>query len=224
MSVYKKLQAARLELSQATFKKSGFNSFADFNYFELGDFLPTTHFVFNTIGICGVFSFDVDDTGKEWCRLRVVDVDNSNDFVDFTSPVVYAQMTKSNPIQVLGSTHTYMRRYMWLLALELTERDQVDAMDQSKLAPPKQAPSVKVEKVNEAVTVVTVDNMPKGLTEEQKLLIEGLLKFGECCTTKDDLIALWKKNQTEIDKLKVASPEEYQVLLDGYSVFKAKFE
>ena len=41
MTVYKKLQAARHELSKANLKKSGLNSFGGWKYYELGDFIPT---------------------------------------------------------------------------------------------------------------------------------------------------------------------------------------
>ena len=40
LSVYKKLQMARLALVQTTLKKSGRNKFAGYEYFELGDFIP----------------------------------------------------------------------------------------------------------------------------------------------------------------------------------------
>ena len=43
MSVYRKLQAVRYELSKLNLKKSGKNKFAGFEYFELGDFMPTAH-------------------------------------------------------------------------------------------------------------------------------------------------------------------------------------
>jgi len=34
---------------------------------------------------------------------------------------------KGHVIQNLGSTHTYLRRYLWVMALELVESDEVDA-------------------------------------------------------------------------------------------------
>ena len=38
MSVYKKLQEARIKLQNTELKKSGHNKFAGYKYFELGDF------------------------------------------------------------------------------------------------------------------------------------------------------------------------------------------
>jgi hypothetical protein len=56
--VYAKLQKARIKLQSAAIKKSGHNKFAGYQYFELGDFLPTINEIFNELGLCSVISFD----------------------------------------------------------------------------------------------------------------------------------------------------------------------
>ena len=61
MSVYKKLQKARLALVQTALKKSGKNKFAGYEYFELGDFLPAIQKICNDVGLCGVVSFNKED-------------------------------------------------------------------------------------------------------------------------------------------------------------------
>jgi hypothetical protein len=43
--------------------------------------------------------------------------------------MVYASMEKLQAIQNLGSTHTYMRRYLWLMCMEIVENDAVDAVE-----------------------------------------------------------------------------------------------
>jgi hypothetical protein len=222
MSVYKKLQAARLELSQTVLKKSGKNKFAGFEYFELGDFLPATHSIFNSVGICGVFSFYANDQNEEWCTLKVIDVEDSNSTVEFNSPVVKAEMNKSNPIQVLGATHTYMRRYMWLLALELTENDQVDSVDQSTFKQSTKPIPVKPEPIEEIVKEVVVE-APKEVkvpTDKDLTFVEGLVKFGKTCDTLAMLADLWKGNQKEIDVLKVDHPALYDQLLAEFGKVK----
>ena len=57
MSVYKKLMIARLKLQQLSLKKSGHNKFAGYQYFELGDFLPSVQDLFGEVGLCGTVSF-----------------------------------------------------------------------------------------------------------------------------------------------------------------------
>ena len=51
MSVYKKLMIARLKLQQLSLKKSGHNKFAGYQYFELGDFLPSVQDLFGEVGL-----------------------------------------------------------------------------------------------------------------------------------------------------------------------------
>ena len=60
MKVFKKLQQARVALLDANLKKSGKNKFAGFEYFELGDFMPTINRIFLDVGLCGVVHFTVD--------------------------------------------------------------------------------------------------------------------------------------------------------------------
>jgi ERF superfamily len=229
MTVFKKLQKARYELSRVSMKKSGRNGYAEFDYFELGDFLPTVHNVFGEIGLCGVFSFDQDDNGKEWCRLRIVDVDDPAIFVDFNSPVVYAQMSKANPIQALGATHTYMRRYMWLVALELTENDQVDALDQSSFK--QQAKPVPVKnKLQQhelqiespiAPPMESIDeSTPKIDAPSSELFVEVMVKFGEACESEQKLAQLWKVNQKSIDDLQKNDEQLFNNLKSMFGEFR----
>ena len=131
--VYSKLQKARVLLQEQPLKKSGFNSFAGFKYFELADFLPSINVIFDNLGLCSVFSI-ID--GK--ATLRIVDSE-SGGVIYFSSPIAEAGAGKAPPIQALGSMHTYLRRYLMLNALEITEHDAVDATikkDEPKSAKP----------------------------------------------------------------------------------------
>jgi len=131
--VYSKLQKARVLLQEQPLKKSGFNSFAGFKYFELADFLPSINVIFDNLGLCSVFSIcDGEAT------LRIVDSE-SGGAIYFASPIADAASGKAPPIQALGSMHTYLRRYLFLNALEITEHDAVDATikkDEPKSAKP----------------------------------------------------------------------------------------
>jgi hypothetical protein len=124
MSVYKKLQEARVRLHKTQLNKSGKNNYAGFTYFELADFIPQVTEIFNDVGLCGVVSF-TNDTA---C-LTVHEADG-NGMITFTSPLVMAENAKGQAIQSLGSTHTYFRRYLWLMCMEITENDVVDSVEQ----------------------------------------------------------------------------------------------
>jgi hypothetical protein len=125
MSVYKKLQEARVILHKTQLNKSGKNKFAGFNYFELADFIPQVTEIFNKVGLCGVVSF-TNDTAY----LTVHETEGDG-FISFTSPLVMAENAKGQAIQSLGSTHTYFRRYLWLMCMEIIENDVIDAVDQT---------------------------------------------------------------------------------------------
>ena len=110
MKVFKKLQQARVTLLDANLKKSGKNKFAGFEYFELGDFMPTINKIFLDIGLCGVVHFTAD-----YAVLTIYDADSeTGEHIEFRSPLVLAENAKGQLIQSMGSTHTYFRRYLFL--------------------------------------------------------------------------------------------------------------
>ena len=122
MNVYKKLQAARVALQGTALKKSGNNKFAGYNYFELGDFLPTINDLFHTAGLCSVVSF-----GPELATLRVIDTEDGSS-VEFTSPMGSASLKGCHEVQNIGAVETYQRRYLYVTALEIVEHDALEAV------------------------------------------------------------------------------------------------
>jgi hypothetical protein len=119
--VYEKLQQARIKLQSEPLKKSGHNKFAGYQYFELGDFLPTINRIFAELKLCSVISFT-----KDYAELRIVDTENSG-VITFSSPMADANLKGCHPIQNLGAVETYSRRYLYVTALEIVEHDALDA-------------------------------------------------------------------------------------------------
>jgi hypothetical protein len=134
--VYAKLQKARMMLQAAPLKKSGHNKFAGYQYFELGDFLPTINQIFHELGLCSVVSFT-----KDYAELRIVDTDNGG-YITFSSPMADANLKGCHPIQNLGAVETYSRRYLYVTALEIVEHDALDATTGSE-APKSAKPITK---------------------------------------------------------------------------------
>lgn len=225
MNVFKKLQEARVKLHGTPLNKSGKNNFAKFNYFELADFIPTVTKIFNDLGLCGIVSFSASDA-----YLTIYNVDGEkDDFVTFTSPLVMASMDRVQPIQSLGATHTYMRRYLWLMAMEIVENDAVDAAEP---ATPTLAPSFKPAKAATipAPKAKVATNMNKGdwsiSTEDVAnnlpaviLAAEALLAVVE---TEEDLKAMFQINRGIFDQVQKASAEEYQALMGKFTATKEK--
>lgn len=122
-NVYQKLNEARLQFIKGGVKKSGKNMSLAFKYYELEDIVPTALEIFNKIGLISVVSI-----AEELATMKIVDTDNPTDFIEFTSPMRYPTENKGiNPIQALGGSHTYMRRYLYLMALDVCEADEIDA-------------------------------------------------------------------------------------------------
>jgi hypothetical protein len=206
MSVYKKLQKARVLLGESPIKKSGKNKFAGYEYFELGDFIPTVNAIFDKVGLCGVVSFG------EQATLTVYDTDGDGQVV-FSSPLVYAENVKGQAIQSLGSTHTYFRRYLWLMALELVEFDLIDSLPQQDKPKPI---AVEVKPV--------VKEVPKESDGDLEPLAEVLITFGETCEDLKELTSFWKKNQSGIDRMKVQKPELFKNVQEAFAQYKSKFK
>lgn len=127
-SVYKKLARAKVMLQKSGLKKSGYNPYDKFYYFDLGDFLPRVNEIFDELGLIGVFNIvskTVDGIVEETANLQIFNIDKTDEFLSYTSPT--AEAAQRNPIQGLGSKHTYMRRYLYMEALDIAETDMVDA-------------------------------------------------------------------------------------------------
>jgi hypothetical protein len=215
MSVYRKLQAARAEFLSMPIKKSGKNNFANFEYFELSDFIPTVSKLFDMAGLCGVVRFtDTEAT------LTVYDADGDGSIV-FTSPFVMAENAKGQAIQSLGSTHTYFRRYLWLLAMDIVEVDLVDAAAPAE--PVKKSKPVEKQTVQGAdrewrITIAESDGeWQKGMHKATELI----LNFAE---SKDNVVKIFQTNRNLYDKLKEDHADIYADVMQLFTAAKAKFK
>ena len=220
MTVFKKLQAARHQLLNSGIEKSGHNKFSNYHYFELGDFIPAAHKIFNEIGLCGVVRF------AETATLTVYDTEGDGS-VEFTTPVVYAENAKGQAIQSLGSTHTYIRRYLWLMALELVENDVIDSLPQEEKPKAVEKPAEKKPVVIDKgenfkeweIKVRKVDDeaeWPEMIAEVTHLAL-GFAKSAA------DVQNIFKNNRGHFDKLKSDYPTMYEDLLANFKAKKDSF-
>jgi hypothetical protein len=123
MSVYTKLNTARLELQGMELSKSGHNKFAGYKYFELGDFLPEIQNIFAKLGLCGIVSYTGD-----LASLTIVDTEDNSQIV-ITSPMGSAALKGCHEVQNIGAVETYQRRYLWVTAMEIVEHDALDSSE-----------------------------------------------------------------------------------------------
>lgn len=128
-NVYQRLLKARALFLGADPKKSGKNMQLAYKYFELDDIVPIATKIFEEVGLISLVSF-VEDKAT----MLIVNTDASDDCVAFTAPfkpiepiVSNAGKQVTNEMQALGSSITYMRRYLYMLALDICEPDGIDA-------------------------------------------------------------------------------------------------
>ena len=144
-NVYQKLIKAREQFLNSDIQKTGKNMHLSFKYFELDDIVPTAIRIFATVGLAPVVNFTSDTA-----TMTIVNTDNPEDTVSFTAPfnqiapiVSNAGKQATNEMQALGSSITYMRRYLYMIALDICESDSIDANLGAGEAPTPSAPAEK---------------------------------------------------------------------------------
>lgn len=119
--IHEKLQKARVELQDKQLKKSGKNKFAGFTYYELADIIPTINKMFLDLKLSSNFSIKDD-----LATLVITDWEDGSK-EEFTSPKETLELKGCTKVQALGGVHTYLKRYLYLNALEIVEADMLDA-------------------------------------------------------------------------------------------------
>lgn len=231
MSVYKKLNEARIALQNAPLHKSGNNKFAGYKYFELGDFLPTINNIFNNIGLCGIVSFSSD-----LATLTITDTEDGSQVL-ITSPMGSASLKGCHEVQNIGAVETYQRRYLWSAALEIIENDVLDSttnpvetpkkVEPAKPAPvaPVAAPAPVIKEVKEFEWQIAVSIAPEGDVFEWFELVnsaaEVMLGFAE---KESDVLQIFKKNKVLFDKVKELDKSVFDVMMEKFTETKNKLQ
>lgn len=208
-NVYKKLNQARDKIHGSGLKKSGSMSNSRNGYFELSDFMPDTLRVFSEVGLCGAVSFTAD-----MASLTIVNTDDPQQTIVFQSPMGTASLKGCHEVQNIGAVETYQRRYLWMAALEIVERDALDAsvgrgeepdqradrIDPSKVpAPAKKAPIDPAAKINDKTRQALQDLIEStGGTVEQFCVDNDLKSLADITNhTAAELAAPLKAKQKE---------------------------
>ena len=185
MNVYQKLLKARATFLGANAKKSGKNMTLAFKYFELDDIVPIATKIFEEIGLISVVNFTADTA-----TLTIVNTEKGDESIAFTAPMVISEGNKAvTPVQALGATITYFRRYLYMMALDICEPDEIDSIGST---PPKTAPVA-----SPTPTVTTTPTAPTTAnTEENKPLTSstGNASATQIRQLKDLLLKLKEKD------------------------------
>ena len=215
MNIYQKLLKARAMFLEADVKKSGKHMKLTFKYFELDDIVPTAIRVFGEVGLIPVVNFTADTA-----TMTIIDTDNPEDSVSFTAPFNQGEPIVSNAgnqvtstIQALGASITYMRRYLYMIALDICESDGIDSGAND--APPPEKPKAPATAAERAETKNTLTNSKGNASGLQiKQLKNVLKKLKEADPSKEEMIA---NIAVQTDGFKNISKEDCEALITRIS-------
>ena len=229
MSIYRKLQEARIQLQRTKLSKSGKNKFAGYEYFELADFLPEIQEICLKVGLCGIVSFTPDTAYLTFHDIDAVEPNVATSFTTFTSPMSSAQLKGCHEVQNLGAVQTYLRRYLWTMAFEICEHDSLDAVtgkETGKEITNEKPVKPVVKEVVKEVIKETISGKEGSwqITVSTNDLFQDAVKLATSTllgitNTPADVDEIFKVNRVIYDKLKEEHNEVYAELL---SAFKSK--
>ena len=199
ISVLQKLQQARVMLQNKNLKKTGFNPFQKFNYFELGDFLPQINEIFNELKLYSHFNLYGDKA-----KLVIICTE-TNEQVQFTTPI--QQVKENAKMQDIGAIHTYSKRYLYYNALEIIENDLIDCKDNSLQAPKQQANKTTKKETPQATKQPAQQKAPQQnlISTEQRETLINLIESAGINLTE------------ELQKIKDLTTDRYDKALEYYT-------
>ena len=175
MTLIQKMAEARSRLSKMPIKRSGQNAAMRVGYIQLNDFLPQINQLNAELGILPVINFYKAENVAE---MTIYDSDSDETLV-FNSPLGNCSLKGVQEIQNEGAVQTYVRRYLYMNAYEISETDILDA---------------KVAERKETLTNILVNDFGCDLTA-----IASYFHVADPSKLTDDMLltALKKKSQSK---------------------------
>ena len=223
MNIWQKLLIARKMFLAYNKKPSGFNDHAGFDYFELGDIVPAVTEIFNEVGLIAIERYDEsefktevikDEHGFEMSyknsllpkmHLTLTNTDKPEEFITFSLPFTQVQPIVSkqgkqvtNEIQALGATVTYLRRYLYMLCMDVVQRDEIDLKSSIFSNEPK---TEKPKTAEERKDIVKEQTAPDNKADEQ--LVAGVRRAIKTLLEKAKGTAQAENIQTKLDTIVV---------------------
>lgn len=188
----------RVDLQNSKIKKSGKNKFANFDYFELSDFLPRLNELMLEEGINDNFKITND-----LATLTLIKGEEKQEytmpFVMFNTPLNKSGQPSMQDIQYLGALNTYYKRYLYLNAFGVTDGEIIDSMDNNELK--------NVNKEAEELQLIYIAKM-NDLVNETNSDYEDILKYFEVKSTNDMDLNQLKQAVAILEKKKAKNKEE----------------
>jgi hypothetical protein len=141
-----------------------------------------------------------------------------------------AENAKGQAIQSLGSTHTYFRRYLWLMCMEIIENDVIDAVDQvepiKKVEPKpvqvKAEPKKIVGEKGEWQIVAPAAPADGEITAWLDLIKTSSHMLLDLCADEADVMQIFKKNKVLFDTVKGHDAVFFKEMMGKFTETKNK--
>lgn len=188
-SLKRKLSDISYLIHKMEIKKSGYNKFIGYSYYELCDIQPVVNELLHEEGILASVV-----ANEHEAKLIFEDLD-SDDTKEITMPFKDSNLKNAQDMQNVGASITYARRYLLLMAFGIVEPEQLDATQGD--------PKFKSEnkKVKELPNIAEIKNKVRSI-------LNSLVKTGLATTS-----GLMKKFPT-IDQIRQC--EDYDTLMNLY--------
>lgn len=197
-NIYERLMTVRDEFAKVGIEKNGKNMQLTSKYFTLDDIVNKSRGLFHDNRILPIDCFT-----KEEATLTLVDVDTPEVSIAFSIPMRdYMGNAAVTPVQAMGATVTYYRRYLYSLALDLAEKDELEeGFDHTATPATKTPPATPEQRAEVKQELTAPDDNATAL--QIKGLKAVLKKFKDADPTKEEMIAqiaVQTKGFTEISK------------------------
>lgn len=164
-NVYRALQTMRVGLQEKDLKKTGHNSYSNYDYFELSDFLPEINKLALENDVVCIYEITDKDA-----ILHIADMEDYENRIDFRIPIAELTLKGANAIQNVGGLTTYTRRYLYMIAFEIAESDEFDPNQQNQDAQNAESEKVNKQLISDKdVTALCSLIEKKGVTNESVL-------------------------------------------------------
>ena len=163
-SIYEKLAEMRVELQAKKLIKTGKNTYSKYEYYELSDFLPSC----NSIAAQHktLFKFAINENTAS---LTLINLENLEDVIEFSIPTASVSIQGATAMQNIGAVTTYARRYLYMIAMEISEDDNLDIADTAEKVTKEQQ-----QRKEEAEIKAMKITKPKIMTIEQEIKRTGV--------------------------------------------------
>jgi hypothetical protein len=203
LNIFQKIQKARVDLQKKDLKKTGYNKYSNYYYFELGDFLPQINEICDKLGLYCEFQYE-----EKSATLSIYDTDSDNLRI-WATPVEVAELKGCSTIQNIGGTQSFARRYLYMMAFEIAETDAIDNGGVDADA------ELAKQKINKA-SVLTIKSLINDTNTDEKQFLSwaGVPKVEDIVnaalgTCINMLNKKKKDNETKANKIK-KEQEEHQ--------------